>query len=102
VTGELVKLAEQASKYLTWLGSNLGGGVWRALRLSPGQKPFRVAVWMAGLWTAYVAGAACGALGDYAWNCRSLVFPMSVLAALVTLDVRKPLALAEEREELQP
>ena len=94
VTGELVKFSEHFTKYLFWL--NDGG----RLAASPQEQPFRRAVWMLALWMAYVAGAVSGALADKRWALPALLAPLCALAMLAFYDLRSPLAVAEEKEQL--
>ena len=99
VTGTLVKLAEQAAKYLTWAFDQIrapGATIRSMLAASRGQKSFRLTVWLSLLWVAYVAGACCGALADNRWKLKALLIPIVCLASTAVLDVFHPLAIAEE------
>lgn len=103
VTGTLVKWMEQTAKYLTRLWDELGqprGTVGRKLRISFRWKEFRLSVWLAAIWGAYVLGAVCGAFGKYQFDTRALFIPLGGLAALILMDLRDPLAIKEE-ESLQ-
>lgn len=102
VTGTLVKCAEQSTKYLTWLFDEIRSrkrDIAAILASSVEQKPFRLAVWLAATWIAYVVGAVCGALGDYRFNMHSLIVPIAGLAFLALLDLHTPLAISEEKEQ---
>ncbi len=102
VTGTLVKFAEQLTKYLTWLYDHLHAhpkNLAAALADSFEQKVFRIALWLACMWLAYVFGACCGTLGDFKMGLGSLSLPMLGLAILIAIDIRKPLAVIEEQEQ---
>ncbi len=102
VTGTLVKFAEELTKYLTWALDHLRrphGSLVYVLVNSPRQRPFLVAFWLAAIWVTYVAGAACGALSQGRFKLRSLIIPIVSLAVLVTIDLRRPLAMGEEIEQ---
>jgi uncharacterized membrane protein YoaK (UPF0700 family) len=85
VTGTLVQFSVQLSKYL------LGDG-----------RSFRNSVWMMALWIAYVAGAVVGALADRRWALPALLVPALALAGLAAYDLRTPLAIEDERVQVQP
>ncbi len=68
VTGTLLKMSEEFTKFLTWAFDQLrrsGNSVGSVLARSRDQKPFRMAVWLAMIWSLYVVGACCGALGHH-------------------------------------
>ena len=102
VTGTLLKLSEEFAKVCTWFfdqlrlpGNSLAGVVARA----PRQKPFRLTLWLALLWTLYVTGACCGMLTHHSIRLRSLAVPIAGLALLILIDLAQPLAIAEEQEQ---
>lgn len=102
VTGTLVKFAEEATKYLTWAFDGIrhsDGSPAAVLVQSSKQKPFRVAIWLAGMWLSYVVGAWCGALGDYTVKLQSLAVPMAALSIIIAIDLYRPLGLREEQEQ---
>ncbi len=102
VTGTLVMFAEQFAKCLTWLFDyfrNGPAGIKSLPSASFAHRPFRLATWLAAIWIAYVVGAACGALGDYNFNLKALIVPITGVAILAAFDLRKPLAIAEEEEQ---
>lgn len=102
VTGSLVKFGEQLTAYLTSVYD-----LWRKRGLSPAaaisrslrERPFRVMLLLSSIWPAYVAGALCGALGDYAWQLKALLIAITCLAALIAMDLRSPLAVPEEEAQ---
>ena len=101
VTGTLVKFAEQATKYLSWLYDRVssGTGIGRSLAESARQKHFRATVWLALIWLAYIAGASCGALSDYRFMLRALAAPIGALVVLIAIDLRNPLGIIEEQAQ---
>lgn len=104
VTGTLVKMIEQFTKYLAWSFDELRqhhASLSSLLHRSAKQKDLRAAVLLAAIWTAYVVGALCGAAGRFSIDMRSLFIPIIGLAALMLIDVRKPLAVQEEEEQVK-
>jgi len=102
VTGALVKFAEEATKYFTWVFDSLrapGGSLRKVLTQSFSQKPLQIAFWLAAIWIAYVVGACCGALGQHVFQLRALVAPIAALLLSTAIDLRWPLAVAEEQAQ---
>jgi uncharacterized membrane protein YoaK (UPF0700 family) len=100
VTGTLVKMAEQYTKYLTWAYDRIrSGSVAIAIRESFAQRCFKLACWLTGIWIAYVIGACCGALVQFQFNLRSLTVAMAALISLIAVDMRQPLAVLEEQHQ---
>jgi uncharacterized membrane protein YoaK (UPF0700 family) len=100
VTGTLVKFAEQATKYLTWIYDRVSSRETppaKALVESFRQNAFRVTLWLAFMWIAYIAGACCGAVSEYTFTLKGLWAPIGGLAVLIAIDLRRPLGLEEER-----
>lgn len=104
VTGTLVKMSEQFTKYLTWSFDEIRqhhASFASVLQRSAKQQDFQTAVQLAAVWTAYVVGAICGAAGKTEMDFRCLFIPMVGLAALTLIDMRKPLAVEEEKEQVK-
>jgi uncharacterized membrane protein YoaK (UPF0700 family) len=102
VTGSLVKFGEQLTSYITWVydcSRRPGGSLIAAISSSFREKPFQLTVWLGAIWPTYVIGACCGALGDYRLQLKSLVIPIACLAALIAIDLRRPLAVTEEKAQ---
>jgi uncharacterized membrane protein YoaK (UPF0700 family) len=102
VTGTLVKMTEQFTKYLTWSFDEFRQRHIPArdvLRSSYKQQDFRLAVLLGSIWTAYVVGAICGAGAHTAVDLRCLFVPIAGLAILALVDTRKPLAVSDEKEQ---
>lgn len=100
VTGTLLKCAEHGAKYLTWFWDEAHqGSIWRAVRNSGSEKSFRLTVWLAAIWCAYVVGACCGAFGNHSVGLRSLWIPIAGLIAVIAADLKKPLAGKEEEQQ---
>ncbi|HZU26385.1 MAG TPA: YoaK family protein [Bryobacteraceae bacterium] len=96
VTGTLVKFAEQFSAFLFWVFDHGGG-----LRAWAAQRQFRYSAWLVSVWIAYVIGAVLGAVADHRWAVAALAAPVVLLAGLAAYDLRYPLALADEIEQLR-
>ena len=92
VTGVISDWAQALTQYLSW---------WRQqsaqrqrgeiVRASMQQAPFRHLRLLAGLWLCYVVGAICGSALELHMALSALAFPLVVLAALILLDVFRPL-----------
>lgn len=103
VTGTLVKIAENLTKYLTWLWDELwssGAPKVATFRASLRERYFQRTVWLIGLWWAYAIGAAAGTLTQMSFKFTSLLVAAGPLAALIVVDLQHPLAIQEEREEI--
>jgi uncharacterized membrane protein YoaK (UPF0700 family) len=103
VTGTLVKFAEQFAKFLTWVFDQVRdprSSFLSALRHAPQQRPFQVSFWLAAIWLLYVIGAACGMLGDANFNLTALAAPILCLVLLIFIDISRPLALQDEKDQL--
>jgi uncharacterized membrane protein YoaK (UPF0700 family) len=85
VTGSLVKFAEHAAKCLV--------GLFRPGTVEGWE--FSRAVWLAGVWTAYVIGAALGATALDRIARASVPFAIAVLALLAVFDLLSPAKLEE-------
>jgi uncharacterized membrane protein YoaK (UPF0700 family) len=102
VTGTLVKMSEQFTKYLTWSFEEMK---WRhksmlsVLRRSAKQNDFRGAMLLGAIWMAYVVGAICGAAGHLSMDLRSLFIAMVGLGFMAFIDLRQPLAISDERAQ---
>ena len=102
VTGTLLKVSEEFTKFLTWSFDQLrrpNQSISTFLSLAPKQKPLRVALWLAAIWTLYVVGAICGALSHKTIQLRSLAVPIAGLALMISVDLVHPLAIREEQEQ---
>jgi len=101
VTGTLVKLAEQFVACVTVFFDRFRAGlpVLSSLSAAGSHKSFRMTLFLALTWTAYVFGAALGAWGESVRHSRSLLYPMAGLALLIALDLIQP--LGREDEEYQ-
>jgi uncharacterized membrane protein YoaK (UPF0700 family) len=103
VTGTLVKMVEQFTKWLIWSYDALTkrhATIAALIRESQDQKDFQTAVLLAAVWSAYVAGAICGAAGQSAFDLRCLFVPIAGLALLALVGLRTPLALKDKQEQV--
>lgn len=102
VTGTLVKMTEHLTKYFTWAYEQLCTGhehltsLWRRSR---DQENFQKGVLLGGIWGAYVIGGVLGAAAEHFYNMRSLLVAIAALATLALLDLRRPIARADEEEQ---
>lgn len=102
VTGTLVKMSENFTKYLTWSFDEIRQrriSISDWLGRSGEQENFQLARLLGSVWVAYVVGAICGAAGHAAADLRSLFIPIGGLAVLVLIDLRHPLAINDENEQ---
>jgi uncharacterized membrane protein YoaK (UPF0700 family) len=105
VTGTLVKMVEQFTKYITWLYDEVIQPRFAFVDLlsrSIHQKNFRTGALLAAVWTAYVLGAFCGAAGHSWLNLKSLYIAMGGLLMLALIDLQTPLAMSDEQEQVNP
>ena len=86
VTGNLTRLAREGAHFVIWLPRRRMGERMRS------QRSLRRVLLMAGVWTAYFAGALLGVMGRGAWGMRALAVPVVGLLALVLVDALRPIA----------
>lgn len=100
LTGSLAKLSEGIVDYGFWFHDRVrhhgSHRLKRVLLVSHRQKPLQHAALTAGLWSAFFAGALCGAITDRRFALYSLLAPMGVLVAAVIVDIAVPVAAADE------
>ncbi len=103
VTGTLLKFAEELVRYGTWVWDNLKqqGTFSRALAKSACQPSFRLSLFLAVTWLAYVIGAITGAWGTSVLRLNTLVIAIAGLVLLIAVDVFSPLAIQEEKEQVK-
>ena len=102
VTGVLLNSVVEVAKYLTWILDCVRSGTHSfvaALASSVKQKSFQLALWLAFIWTAYVIGAFCGALGEHSLHFEALAFPIAGLLIVIAVDLRHPLVAQEEKSQ---
>lgn len=100
VTGTLTKMTESIARAFFWAWDQLRQtGISDVVRTASGQKDVRQSVMLASVWTAYVAGAALGALAKVRWELRALYVPVAVFILLIALDRIRPLDVEEERRQ---
>lgn len=104
VTGTLVKMAEQFTKYLTWTYDQVRREhrpLREVLRRSMAQGDLGMSVLLGLIWAAYVVGAVCGAAGHSLAGLKCLFVPMAALFILGLYDLRQPIAVKDENEQLK-
>jgi uncharacterized membrane protein YoaK (UPF0700 family) len=101
VTGTLTKFAESFTEALFWAYDRLrqSQAVSRVVRLAAKQEDVRHAVFLAGAWICYLAGAAFGTLIKHRWELRALYFPAGMLVLFVLVDQLRPIAVGEDRHQ---
>ncbi len=92
VTGNLTRLAREAARWT----------VARDRAAEPARSSGRRALFMAVMWSSYVAGSMLGLVGRDAIGLRALVAPLAVLLALVVLDRVRPIGGHDTPEEPHP
>jgi uncharacterized membrane protein YoaK (UPF0700 family) len=97
VTGTLLTCAQHLVRYGFWFGDHARGHstrrLARLLRLSPRQQSWRDAMFLAGLWVGYVAGAVVGTILLHYIGLAALAAPVGVLAVFLIMDLRRPFIL---------
>lgn len=102
VTGTLVKCAEHMAGYLNWAWDQIWNkkrSPFELLARSDERKALSKGGWLALIWLAYVVGACVGAFDQHAHKLRSLLVPIIGLLCVALVDLYRPLALREEREQ---
>ena len=104
LTGSLSKFSEAVVDFAFWVHDRTRGRVWerlgRVLRVSPRQKCFQHAALTAGLWIGFFTGAVCGAAAQARFALFSLIAPMAIVFFAVVIDLRWPVAAADEPAEI--
>ncbi|GLV60709.1 DUF1275 family protein [Dictyobacter sp. S3.2.2.5] len=94
VTGVLSNWAKILAQYLPWLREQLAQRPMpQVVRTPVHQASMRHFILLSGLWIAYLLGAICGGVLELHLALLALVFPMVVLAALIVIDLVRPLEL---------
>jgi uncharacterized membrane protein YoaK (UPF0700 family) len=102
VTGTLTKFSESLVRALFWLwdeitaGSVSGSGL---VRRATKQTDVRDTVFLASVWTCYVAGAVIGTVIKSHWELRALYLPVGVLLVFIVIDMVRPFGIQEERHQ---
>ncbi len=103
LTATLAKFAEALTNYFFWCWDRTKGRfrrrIGKVLLLTPRQESARQVALTAGLWMGFFAGAAAGFGGDNDWGRAALTIPMALLASIVVVDLRCPVALGEVRDD---
>lgn len=100
VTGMLNKFAEAISEWFFWLYDHAKSrDSWRG---STQHHAFRNAGFMALIWFSYMFGAVAGTWLYPRWNAWVLSIPVALLLISSGLDRWQPLAIEEEKEQMQP
>lgn len=101
VTGTLTKFSESFARTVFWTYDTLKSG--QSLSHVMGgmlrQTDALSSIFLLATWICYVIGAALGTAAKGAWGLRALYFPIAVLVCLVVLDIARPIARREIREQ---
>ncbi len=105
VTGTLTTFAEQVSLFLFWAHDRLRASgaqrCRRVLRLVSHQESFQKALLTGLLWAGFAVGAISGAAARASMGAQLLLPPMLVLAALLVVDLARPIAASDEHNVRQ-
>lgn len=82
ITGNLSKFAEAVTGYWFSVGDR--------------RESARQAAVTGGLWLAFLIGAALGVAADRAWGAVALLWPITVLAAAIPVDLIRPKMLGDK------
>jgi uncharacterized membrane protein YoaK (UPF0700 family) len=101
VTGTLTKFSESLARTIFWIYDTLKDGqpLFQVLGGLCRQTDALASVFLLATWICYVIGAALGTATKARWELRALYFPVAALACLVLLDVLRPIAAIEIREQ---
>lgn len=103
VTGTLLTFTQQLVAYGASLFDRLRQRkpLLQTVIASTKEKSFRLSLFLAFTWTAYVLGAVAGTWGKSYIESKALIAPMIGLLVLMGVDLFKPLAVQEERKQRQ-
>jgi len=92
ITQMLTTFAKEAVAYLFWLHDRGQAENASATQgIVPARPSLFRALFVAGVWTAFVVGAVMGGAAVARWDLNALLAPMAVLVAMIALDLRSPL-----------
>lgn len=99
VTGMLNKFAEAISEWFFWVYDHFRSRQsWRGLTQ---HRAFRNAGLMALIWFSYMLGSVLGTWMYPRWNAWILSLPVVLLIIALAIDQWQPLAIEEEKEQIQ-
>ena len=103
LTGTLAKFSESVVDFAFWFYGRTGGRfrkqIGAALHESLQQRSLQHTALLAGLWIGFFAGAVCGAAAHAAFGLFALLAPMAVVLGAAIIDLRWPVAAADEPSE---
>ena len=101
VTGTLTKFAESLTRALFWMhdARKSGKPISHVVGGLGSQVDALESGFLLGTWICYVTGAALATAAKAAWALRALYIPIAVLGCLVLLDLARPIAGREVREQ---
>jgi uncharacterized membrane protein YoaK (UPF0700 family) len=102
VTGTLTKFSESFVRSLFWMWDRLAASrarIFDIVRDAWGQRDVREMLFLASIWSCYVAGAVMGTLTKSRWELRALYLPVGVLMLFVVIDLFRPIGVQEERHQ---
>lgn len=106
LTGTLSKFAEAITGFFFWLGDSRRqrrSGLVQThswLRQAARHRLLRHALLTAGLWVLFLAGGFAGAWSESLAGLHALAWPITALALLIVLDLRRPIAAIADNEPL--
>ncbi len=103
LTGSLAKFSEALTEYVFWFWDRTRGRFQRriakVLRVTPRRESAQQAALTAGLWIGFFVGAVAGFAGEDSWGRAVLTIPAALLATIILVDLRCPVALGEFSED---
>lgn len=91
VTGTLTKLAIRLGAWIVWAARKLRRLSWariqRVAAVSLRRRPAKDIVWLASIWSMYLAGAAGGTLALHRWHGSAVAMPCAALAVVIAGDL---------------
>lgn len=100
VTGTLLKAAQHAAGFFTWLHDESGrSGAIHALSQSAKHREFRHSAYLILVWMIYVTGAAFGTFAVFKYSFRTLFVVIGTLTVVTGMDLKRPLANNEVQDQ---
>ena len=102
VTGTLTKFSESLVRSLFWVWDQFAtntAGTSDIIKCAAKQTDVRDTLFLASVWSCYVAGAVTGTLTKSRWELRALYLPVGVLIVFIVIDIVRPFGIQEERHQ---
>lgn len=100
ITGMLTDLAQETVSYLFWLRDRdrdrYGAPDANGDQLVREPPSLGRTLLLAGVWGIYIVGAVAGGLAMQRWDLNALALPLLALAAIIAVDVTRPIYAPED------